>query len=122
MSFNPHAVEAFAEASPDTPRGLTTCAYQPEDWPLLPAHVFVHLREIPYYDRVGASFVSHLARDLARPRIAALKEQGRARSCAGRSAAPQEEAEARKIADNITFEGYAAADPAPLTPRHKAPH
>jgi glycerophosphoryl diester phosphodiesterase len=108
MSFNPHAVEAFAQVSPDTPRGLTTCAYQPRDWPLLPQHVFVHLRETPYYDRVGATFISHLARDLGRPRIRELKEKG-AKILCWTIRSPEEEAKAREIADNITFEGYAAA-------------
>jgi len=112
MSFNPHAVEAFAAVSPDTPRGLTTCAYQPEDWPLLPAHVFVHLRETPYYDRVGATFVSHLARDLTRPRVRDLKTKG-AKILCWTIRSPEAEAEAREIADNITFEGYAAPIPHP---------
>ena len=112
MSFNPFAVTAFADAAPDIPRGLTTCAYQPYDWPLLPVHVFQHLREVPYYDSTGASFISHRATDLSRPRIAALKEQGAHILC-WTIRSPEEEAEARKVAHNITFEGYAAKTPAP---------
>lgn len=108
MSFNPYAVAAFAAAAPGVPHGLTTCAYQPHDWPLLPAAVFERLREIPDYDRVGASFISHRASDLTRPRVAELKALGANILCwTIRSA--QEEARARRIADNITFEGYAAA-------------
>lgn len=111
MSFNPFAVELFAQSAPDIPRGLTTCAYQPDDWPHLPDEVFVHLREAPYYDELGCSFVSHLVTDLARPRIAELKAKGAHILCwTVRSAA--EESEARKIAHNITFEGYAARNPA----------
>lgn len=112
MSFNPHAVEAFAEASPHTPRGLTTCAYRSADWPLLPDNVFVHLRETPYYDRIGATFVSHLARDLTRPRIRDLKDKG-AKILCWTVRSPEAEAEARKIADNIMFEGYAEPIPHP---------
>lgn len=112
MSFNPHAVEVFASAAPDVPRGLTTCAYQQADWPELPDEVFAHLRDIPHYDRVGASFISHLAADLNRPRVAALKDKGAKVLCwTVRSAA--QETEARKVAHNITFEGYAAATTAP---------
>jgi glycerophosphoryl diester phosphodiesterase len=107
MSFNPHAVEVFAEAAPDVPRGLTTCAYQPKDWPMLPERVFVHLRDIPYYHRVGASFVSHRSTDLDRPRIAELKAEGAVILC-WTVKSPAEETEARRVADNITFEGYAA--------------
>lgn len=112
MSFNPYAVQAFAEAAPDTPRGLTTCAYQPHDWPELPEEVFAHLREVPHYDRLGVTFISHRATDLSRPRIAELKDRGAHILCwTIRSAA--EEAEARKVAHNITFEGYAAVTPRP---------
>jgi len=111
MSFNPHAVEVFASAAPDIPRGLTTCAYQPDDWPHLPDNVFADLRDIPHYDRLGVSFVSHRVDDLHRPRIAALKAQGAKILCWTVRSTIQE-TEARKIADNITFEGYPAA-PAP---------
>ena len=34
MSFNPHSVAALAEAAPDRPRGLTTCAFEDADWSL----------------------------------------------------------------------------------------
>ena len=108
MSFNPHAVEVFASAAPDIPRGLTTCAYQQHDWPELPDEVFAHLRDIPFYDRVGASFISHLAADLNRPRVAELKVKG-AKILCWTVRSPAEEAEARKVAHNVTFEGYAAA-------------
>jgi len=111
MSFNPHAVEVFAAAAPDVPRGLTTCAYQPADWPHLPDEVFAHLRDVPHYDRVGASFISHLAQDLARPRVAELKDQGAKVLCwTIRSQADEDTA--RKVAHNVTFEGYAAVVPA----------
>jgi len=110
MSFNPFAVEAVLHHAPDIPRGLTTCGYQPNDWPNLPPHVFEHLREVPHYDRLGVTFISHRATDLNRPRIAELKKQGAHILCwTVRSAA--QEAEARKVADNITFEGYAPAHP-----------
>lgn len=107
MSFNPHAIAAFGALAPDVARGLTTCAFTPSDWPTLPARVRDALRDIPDHDRVGASFISHDAKDLARPRVAALKAAGTPVLCwtiKSRSA----EKTARKIADNITFEGYAA--------------
>lgn len=107
MSFNPHAVAAFHAALPQVPVGLTTSAYLAADWPLLPAAVRDHLRAIPDYDRVGASFVSHEAADLAAPRLAALRAQGAAVLC-WTIRSPEAEAEARKRAQNITFEGYAA--------------
>lgn len=104
MSFNPHSVEAFASVSPQTPRGLTTSSYDPSDWPLAQA-TCVRLREIPDAERLGISFISHEAGDLARPRVAELKGQGLAILC-WTIRSPAEEAEARKVAANITFEGY----------------
>lgn len=107
MSFNPHSVAAFRAAAPQVPVGLTTSAYLAEDWPLLPAAVRDHLRTIPDYDRVGASFISHEAADLDAPRVSTLKRQGAAILCwTIRSA--EAEAAARKVAQNVTFEGYLA--------------
>ncbi len=60
MSFNPHSVASLAVLSGDRPRGLVTSAFDPSEWPL-PADTCDRLREIPDYDRVGASFISHQA-------------------------------------------------------------
>ncbi len=107
MSFNPQSVAALAEAAPDLPRGITTCAYDPADWALVPLSVCDRLRDIPDYDRTGSSFISHLATDLARPRVAELAGQGAAILC-WTIRSPEAEQEARRIAQNVTFEGYAA--------------
>ncbi|MDH3263886.1 MAG: glycerophosphodiester phosphodiesterase family protein [Paracoccaceae bacterium] len=108
MSFNPHSVAAFGRAAPRVPRGLTTAAYDAKHWPALPAATRDRLREIPDYDRLGATFVSHEARDLHRPRLAELKAKGATLLCwTIRSA--EEEAAARRHADNVTFEGYLPA-------------
>ncbi|MEP1768063.1 MAG: glycerophosphodiester phosphodiesterase family protein [Sulfitobacter sp.] len=107
MSFNPHSVAMMAQLCPDVPRGLTTSAYRKEDWPLT-AETCETLRLIPDYDRVGASFISHEVGDLDNPRVAELKQQGAVILCWTVRYAEQE-AQARQVADNITFEGYAAA-------------
>lgn len=112
MSFNPHAVEVMASAAPQIPRGLTTCDYQPVDWPDLPEEVRMELREVPHFDHVGASFVSHMASDLGRPRITELKSHGARILCWTIKNQAQEDA-ARKIAHNITFEGYLPKIPTP---------
>ncbi len=106
MSFNPHSVAAFADAAPDVPRGLVTSAYDPVEWGL-PEEVCAPLRGIPDYDRLGARFISHELADLARPRVAQLKAGG-ARVLCWTVKSPQDEAQARKVADGITFEGYLA--------------
>jgi glycerophosphoryl diester phosphodiesterase len=111
MAFNPHCIAHMARLAPDVPRGLTTEAYDPVLNAPIPADVCAYLREIPDYDRTLSSFISHQVSDLGRPRVAALKAQGAAILCwTVRSAL--DEALARRIAHNITFEGYAAPFPA----------
>lgn len=107
MSFNPHSVACLSNLCPDVPRGLVTSSYDPVDWPLSDA-TCARLRGIPDYERVGASFISHERADLDRPRVAELKAAGANVLC-WTVRSPAEEAEARKIAQNITFEGYLAA-------------
>lgn len=111
MSFNPHSVARMARLAPHLARGITTSAYDPDDWHPLPTRVCDHLRLIPDYDATGASFISHEAGDLNRPRVAELKAQGAHVLCwTIRSAA--DEALARRCADNVTFEGYLPPLPA----------
>lgn len=107
MSFNPHSVAALAKVAPHLPRGLTTSAYSPDNWPLLPTPIRDHLRMIPDLQRTGSSFISHEAADLDRPLVAALKAQGTKVLC-WTIRSPAAEAKARTVAQNITFEGYAA--------------
>ena len=107
MSFNPNAVAAMARLLPETARGITTCAYNPLEWPPLPDATCDHLRMIPDYDAVDASFVSHNVADLHNPRLADLRAQGANILCWTVTSAKQE-AEARKTVDNVTFEGYLA--------------
>lgn len=107
MSFNPHSVAKMKDLLPKTPRGLVTSGYLAHDWPLLPAAVRDRLRDIPDYDRCEASFISHDVSDLNRGRVAELKAQGAHIFC-WTVTSPQMEREARRIADNITFEQYLA--------------
>lgn len=111
MGFNPESVVLMAGLAPQIPRGLTTCDYRAADWPDLTEEECTRLREIPDYDRAGASFISHQARDLHRSRVAELKAQGAAILC-WTIRAFQFEVEARRIAQNVTFEGYLPKIPA----------
>lgn len=105
MSFNPHSVAVLADAAPGIPRGITTENWLGEDEQLIPAKRRAELVKIADYDRVGACFISHQASDLDRPRVADLKAAGARILCwTIRSAA--QEAKAREVAENVTFEGY----------------
>ncbi|QFT57968.1 Glycerophosphoryl diester phosphodiesterase [Sulfitobacter sp. THAF37] len=110
MSFNPHSVARMADLLPEVPRGIVTSAYRYEDWPL-PRATCDALREVPDFDRVDAAFISHELDDLARPRVAEIKAGG-AFICCWTIRDVGQEMQARKVADNITFEGYMPAIPA----------
>ena len=111
MSFNPHMVAALRDLAPDVPRGLTTAGFRRIGWPLLKRSVRHHLRHIPDYDSVGASFISHDIKGLDMSRVAELKAQGTAILCWTVRSLKEERA-ARMVADNITFEGYLPEFPA----------
>ena len=111
MSFNPHSVAAMAALAPEVPRGLTTYGWDDAEAQALPEARRAELAAIADFERVGASFISHDRRDLGAPRVAKLKARGVPVLCWTVRTAEQE-SQAREIADNITFEGYAAALPA----------
>lgn len=107
MSFNPHSVAMMADLADAIPRGLTTCGFAAEDWPLS-EQTRARLRTIPDYAAVGASFISHDACDLDNPAVARVRAQGGHILCWTIHSAVAEQ-KARTHADNITFEGYAPA-------------
>lgn len=111
MSFNPAAVAYVARLAPHLPIGLTTCSFDPGDWPI-PASLGDRLRDIPDAEALDVAFLSHHWRDLSRPRVQALRAAGVA-LLTWTIRSPDEEQQARAAgAQNITFEGYAAAHPA----------
>lgn len=111
MSFNPHSVAAMAEIAPDLPRGLTTYGFDDVEARALPEAHRARLAAIADFEAVGACFISHDARDLARPRVAELKARGVPVLC-WTIRSPEAETKAREVANNVTFEGYAAVLPA----------
>lgn len=110
MSFNPHSVALLGKLAPDVPRGLTTSAYDPKDWPLS-ASTCDRLREIPDIDRTGAAFISHEVTDLNRERVKSLRANGMP-VLAWTVTSQDMEDRVRALCDNVTFEGY----PARLSP------
>ena len=110
MSFNPRSVVQLKTLCPDVARGIVTCGYPEEDWPLLRAEMRAHLATVPDYDEAGASFISHEVIDLGAPRVAELKAAGAHVLC-WTVRSPAQEAEARRVAENITFERYLPAFP-----------
>ena len=108
MSFNPHAVAIVHELAPGIAVGLVTCDFHDDpEWAPVPFEDRQSFTAIADYDRVGASFISHDRSDLTRPRVAELKSRGAVILCWTVRSAEQED-EARRVADNITFESYLA--------------
>jgi glycerophosphoryl diester phosphodiesterase len=111
MSYNPVFMLGLADLAPLVPRGLTTESFAAAEYAYLPGDLRERLGAISEFDAVGASFISHGFRDLGLARVAELKRQGAAILC-WTIRSPADEALARQVADNITFEGYAAPFPA----------
>lgn len=104
MSFNPHSVASLADSAPNLPRGLVSGAFSDGEW-ALPDYRRAELANLSDAARVGAGFVSHDRRDLDNPALARLKRAGLP-VLAWTIRNLEQEAAARKVADNITFEGY----------------
>ena len=111
MSYNPHSVAAFAEALPAVPRGLTVGGPADSTYAGLPEKRALQLADMADFDAVGASFVSYDREQLHRRAVTALKARGVPILC-WTVRSPAQEAEARQVADNVTFEGYPAVIPA----------
>ena len=107
MSFNPHSVAAMAEFAPTVPRGLTSCAFSDGEW-ALPDYRRAELANLSDADRVEAAFISHDHRDLANPALTRLKAAGLP-ILTWTIRSPEQETAARRVAANITFEGYLPA-------------
>lgn len=111
MSFNPSMVACMAGLAPDLPRGIVTCGFRADDWPSLTSETRARLREIPDYESSGSQFVSQHIHDLDTPRITKLRAEGAVILCWTVRSVEVEQA-ARRLADNITFEGYLPEIPA----------
>ncbi|MEO0944771.1 MAG: glycerophosphodiester phosphodiesterase family protein [Pseudomonadota bacterium] len=107
MSFNPHAVAVLQSLAPDILRGLVTEEFDPGVWKIDAAYAAA-LNTFADYDRVGASFTSHNHKHLSMPHIAELRAAGASVLC-WTIRSPEQEAAARRVADNVTFEGYLPA-------------
>jgi glycerophosphoryl diester phosphodiesterase len=108
MSFNPHSVEALGRDLPTCPRGLTSCDYDDPDLSIPDYRRAELVGTLANLATNGAAFISHDRRDLENPLVGNLKAQ-RLPVLTWTVRNPEQEAEARRIADNVTFEGYLPA-------------
>ena len=107
MSFNPHSVARCRDLAPSIPRGRVTTDFRVEDWAHVPAERRADLAEMNDLESLGASFISHQHDVLGDDAVKAVKAKGVPVTC-WTIRSPEDEAAARRVADNITFEGYRA--------------
>lgn len=107
MSFNPHSVAALAGWRPTSRAGSPPAPMRARMPGSCPRRGLAGLRAIADFDRTGACFISHDWRDLSAPRVAELRAAGVPVLC-WTVRTPEDEAIARAVAHNITFEGYPA--------------
>lgn len=105
MSLNPHAIYHMQRLSPEVPRGLVTCRFSAKDWPLMPRKRAGELVNIPDFESTGASFISHHFKSLDLPAVERIRQQGDP-VLSWTIKSEDDEFTARRLADNITFEGY----------------
>lgn len=105
MSFNPNMVAALADRVSNRPCGIVTEHYAGAGFSSVPADVLAYLRSGPDLPGIGASFVSHDHNDLARVWVQDARARGVPVLC-WTIRTPEQEAVARRHADNVTFEGY----------------
>lgn len=111
MSFNPHSVAAMKHFAPDVPRGLVTCAWDGEHGQRLSAARRESLLGMRKFGETGSVFVSHDVDDLDSPELAKRKSEG-VPILTWTIRSEEAERRARRVADNITFEGYLPRLPA----------
>ncbi len=104
MSFNPHSMIEMRRLAPETIRGLTTENFI-QTTHLIPTPRKKELTEIPHYAVADACFISHDWQDLDSDPVKNIRAQGGHVLCWTIKSA-EDEATARKLADNVTFEGY----------------
>jgi len=105
MSFNPHTVTAFGKAAPRVSRGLTSCKFDKDDWPMLDDETRARLSQLADFDSTGAEFLSHDWHDLENPAVTELRARGVPVLCWTITSAEQQ-SQTREQADNITFERF----------------
>jgi glycerophosphoryl diester phosphodiesterase len=105
MSLNPHAIYLMQDMAPNVPRGLVTSPFSKEHWPQVSRARADELAEIPDFEACGASFISHQFQALDMPAVNRIRQQGDP-VLSWTIKSEDDEHEARRLADNITFEGY----------------
>jgi glycerophosphoryl diester phosphodiesterase len=107
MSFDPLMVQAVAELSPQTVRGITADRTTDASYRALPFSQRLNMRHMDHLEKTKPHFISYYFRDLPFVPVQAIRASGHpVITWTIRNA--HEERLARRYSDQITFEGYAA--------------
>jgi glycerophosphoryl diester phosphodiesterase len=107
MSFDPLLVQAIAELSPQTVRGITADKTTDASYHALPFAQRLHLRHMDHLEKTKPHFISYYFRDLPFIPVQTIRASGHPIiTWTIRNA--DEERMARRYSDQITFEGYSA--------------
>ncbi len=107
MSFDPLLVQAVAEISPYTVRGITADRTTDSYYRALPFSQRLNLRHMDHLDKTRPHFISYYFRDLPFVPVQAIRAAGHP-VITWTIRNKDEEQLARRYCDQITFEGYAA--------------
>lgn len=107
MSFNPYAMYHVRNVAAHVICGLTTCDFNPDEWPGVDAQRLQELEDIPDFDPLGAAFVSHDINDLDNPAVTALRQRSVPILC-WTVQSQKQAASLAPVVDNITFENFLA--------------
>jgi glycerophosphoryl diester phosphodiesterase len=107
MSFDPDLVEAVAELSPRTVRGVTADRTTDAYYNHLPVTRRLEMRTFSHLPRTRPHFVSFAFRDLPFAPVQAIRQAGHP-VITWTIRSLKEQAQALRYSDQVTFEGYAA--------------
>jgi glycerophosphoryl diester phosphodiesterase len=107
MSFDPKLIEKVRELDPQTARGIVADRVTHSDYDVLPVAERIGMRELTHLGATQPDFISYHWADLPYPPVTKFRQAGRPVIC-WTIRSPQQAAQARRHADQITFEGFLA--------------
>jgi glycerophosphoryl diester phosphodiesterase len=107
MSFDPDLVAAVAELSPATVRGITADRTTDPYYNIVPVAKRVSMRNFSHLERTRPHFVSFYFRELPFAPVQQIRELGHP-VITWTIRSKEEEAQAKRYSDQVTFEGYLA--------------
>jgi glycerophosphoryl diester phosphodiesterase len=107
MSFDPKLIEKVRDLAPQVARGIVADRVTHSDYDVLPVAERIRMRALDHLEATQPDFISYHWADLPYPPVTKFRQGGRPVIC-WTIRSPQQAAQARRHADQITFEGFLA--------------